>query len=188
MKSLISNWQGDVEINGQKVDSHFNFKSLSGPIRIVLYPNKNQEEKLNNADNKVRDVSGSYRITVKQYMTRQATPEFDFMAKWNNNIPMPLITMVGEKVKETNGMVYMDLHGDITTKITQQCLKCGKPITNDVSKYFGMGPKCGCHNYVNPFSTEEELKSAVGEYRKKLQNIKWEGWIIKSAIVEEVKL
>lgn len=188
MQNLISNWHGDIEINGQKVDSYFKLNSLSnGPIRIVLYPNHNRKV-AQDTDNKVRDANGSYRITVKPYMTKQATPQFDFMAKWNNDIPMPLMTMVGEKIKETNGMVYMDLHGDITTKITQQCLKCGKPITNDVSKYFGMGPKCGGHNYINPFNTEEELKSAVGEYRKKLQNIKWKGWMPKSAIIEQVEI
>ena len=82
-------------------------------------------------------------------------------------------------------MVYMNLHGDITSVVTQTCLKCGKPITNNVSKYFGMGPKCGGHNYVNPFASDEELKNAVKEYRKRLQNITWSGWVIKSAIVEE---
>ena len=121
-------------------------------------------------------------------MTKPSTPEFDFMAQWNNDIPMPLMTMVGDKVKETNGMVYMKLHGDITQTVTERCLCCGKLITNPVSKFFGMGPVCGGHNYTNPFATDEELKAAVEQYRKKLQNITWEGWIIKSAITESVEL
>ena len=117
-------------------------------------------------------------------MTKKSTPDFNFMQKWNNDIPMPLKTMVGTIEKETNGMVYMKLHGDLYQKVTTRCLKCGKPITNHVSQYFGMGPECGNHNYVNPFNTEAELKEAVEKYRiEVLQNIKWEGWIPKSAIL-----
>lgn len=125
------------------------------------------------------------KITVKKYMTQPATPEFDFMAKWNNNIPMPLRTMVGEVIKQTRGMVYMKLHGDIVAEKVTTCMKCGRPLTNPVSQYFGLGPECGGHNYVNPFNTEEELRAAVGAYRKELQSITWEGWIIKSAILED---
>ena len=62
-------------------------------------------------------------------------------------------------------------------------MKCGKAITNDVSKYFGMGPECGNHNYINPFGSAEELKSAVSNYKREyLESIEWEGWVIKSAI------
>ena len=83
-------------------------------------------------------------------------------------------------------MVYMKLHGDITGKITHHCMKCGRPITNPVSQYFGMGPECGGHNYVSPFENEEDLKEAVEKYRREyLQQIKWEGWIIKSSIIEQ---
>lgn len=129
-----------------------------------------------------------YKITVKQYMLQKATPEFDFMKKWNNDIPMPLCTMVGKKLEETRGMVKMSLHGDIFSTKTLRCMKCGKTITNEVSQYFGLGPICGGHNYVNPFNSEEELKNAVAEYKKKLQHITWTGWIIKSAITEEVPI
>ena len=64
-------------------------------------------------------------------------------------------------------------------------MACGKRLTNPVSQYFGIGPECGGHNYVHPFNTDEELKEAVAEYRKKLQETKWVGWIIKSAIVQQ---
>lgn len=127
----------------------------------------------------------TYKITVKGYMTKEATPEFDFMAKWNNNKPMPLRTMIGTKEKETRGMVYMNLHGDIFAKKIMVCMKCGRPITNPVSQFFGMGPECGGHNYVNPFNSEAELNEAVGAYRKQLQKITWSGWVIKSAILNE---
>jgi len=138
----------------------------------------------------VMGVTGTYKIKVKSYMLlpTEEGSDFDFMKKWNNNIPMPLMIMVGDKVKETKGMVFMKLHGDITSTITQQCLRCGRDITNPVSQYFGMGPKCGHHNYTNPFPTEEELYAEVNKYRKYLQGLTWEGWIPKSAIVHEEKL
>ena len=123
-----------------------------------------------------------YKVEVKGYMLKKSTPEFDFMARWNNDNPMPLKIMYGVKLKETKGMVYMRLHGDIKEKVTQRCMGCGRPITNPVSKYFGLGPVCGCHDYTNPFDTEEELRAAVENYRIKLVNTIWEGWIIKSAI------
>lgn len=55
-------------------------------------------------------VGNCYKITVKKYMTEPATVSFDFQDKWNNGMPMPLVTMTGEVLKETRGMVYMRLH------------------------------------------------------------------------------
>lgn len=126
-----------------------------------------------------------HKIEVKSYMLKKATPDFDFMAKWNNDIPMPLKIMVGTVEKETRGMIYMKLHGDILSEKTCHCMKCGKLLTNPVSQYFGIGPECGGHNYTNPFDTEEALKEAVADYKIKLNNITWEGWIIRSAIVSD---
>ena len=64
-------------------------------------------------------------------------------------------------------------------------MKCGRPLTNPVSRYFGIGPECGGHNYVNPFESDEELNEAVEQMKTELKNIRWTGWIIKSAIEEE---
>lgn len=129
-----------------------------------------------------------YKIKVKQYMTKKSTPDFDFMKKWNNDEPMPMRIMVGEKLEETRGMVKMSLHADITEKVTLTCMRCGRPITNKVSQYFGMGPECGGHAYVNPFDSDEELEKAVEDYREQLRQITWTGWIIKSAIEEKINL
>lgn len=129
-----------------------------------------------------------YKITVRQYMTKPSTPEFNFMAQWNNNNPMPLRTMVGDIIQETRGMYFMRLHGDITERTTRICMKCGRELTNPVSQFFGIGPECGGHGYVNPFDTEEELQKAVEAYKKELNNITWTGWVIKSAITEFIDL
>lgn len=129
-----------------------------------------------------------FKVKVRQYMTKPASTEFDFHTKWNNGIPMPLRIMVGRKIKETPGMVKMELWGQITEEITTHCMKCGRILSNPVSRYFGIGPECGAHDYSNPFETEEELKQAVAKVQEDLRNIKWTGWIIKSAIEEETLL
>lgn len=193
MNTMLQNWKGSLEVNGKHYDSFQAFKAantpLSGVISIKLYPEGYTAVKPENNDSKTdvkpMEQASEFIITVKKYMTEKSNPRFDFMAKWNNDNPMPLRTMVGVKVKETPGMVYMKLHGDILAEKTCTCMKCGRVLTNEVSQYFGIGPECGNHGYVNPFNTEEELHEAVSNYKKKLQAIEWEGWIIKSAITEE---
>ena len=148
---MFEKWKGTIKVNGTLYND---FKSinpsvLQGSLNITLYPVK-KESKSIDLGIKVDEV----KITVKSYMLKKASPDFNFMEKWNDNIPMPLRTMVGKQIKETPGMVFMELHGDITQEITRTCMKCGKPITNPISQYFGMGPECGHHNYVNPFSSK----------------------------------
>lgn len=187
MLTLLKNWKGPVEINGKLYDSinHVNLADIKtlGEINIKLLHTEKIENKGNTSENRAIDVT-EYQITVKRYMTQKASATFDFMEKWNNNIPMPLRTMVGTVEKETRGMVYMKLHGDIIEERVCTCMKCGRVLTNPVSQYFGIGPECGGHNYVHPFDTDEELKAAVDAYKKQLRDIKWEGWVIKSAITE----
>lgn len=192
MITMLKNWPGEVVIdgkswqNGDKAVSEF--KPESEQIHIVLRPVKKEAVV---ADGNRAEKSGmeqEYRITVKQYMTRKSTPEFDFMAKWNNDMPMPYRTMTGKKIKETRGMVYMELHGDIWADKIFTCMCCGKKLTNPVSQFFGIGPECGGHNYVHPFDSDAELKAAVNSYKKQLQSVTWTGWVIKSAIQEEVEV
>lgn len=188
----IKNWKGAVEINGVKYNSMadalaVDLRSFDSVSIHLLATKKNSAERKETRSSAVQNsVSTVYQITVKQYMTKKSSPSFDFMAKWNNDIPMPLRTMVGTIEKETKGMVYMKLHGDIVARQVQFCMKCGKPLTNPVSQFFGMGPECGGHNYVNPFESEDELLAAVEQYRREyLQKITWEGWVIKSAIINQ---
>ena len=185
----IKDWPGAIEINGTQypsvADAH---KTLTGVANFdsIKLLTKQKQAPVSKPACLASMGDATYKITVRQYMTKPATLDFDFMAKWNNNIPMPLRTMVGKVEKETSGMVYMHLHGDITNTQTQYCMKCGKAITNPVSQFFGMGPECGSHNYINPFDSEEELKVAVENYRRNyLQKITWTGWVIKSAIIEK---
>lgn len=153
-------------------------QKFKGDVQILIEPS---EVVVSNTATK----DTIYKIKVRQYMTRPSTPEFNFHEKWNNNIPMPMRVMVGRKLEETKGMVKMELWGQITDEVAEMCMKCGRRLTNNVSKYFGIGPECGGHNYIHPFETEQELKDAVKQQNEQLMKIKWTGWIVKSAIEEE---
>lgn len=187
---MLENWKGKVNINGVEYNTMREATDaldtpLNGNIHIVLKPNVvKAENKAENVAENVADAPKEYRITVKQYMTKEATPEFDFMAKWNNNKPMPLRVMTGHVLQETRGMVKMRLHGDIWAEKICTCMCCGRKLTNPVSQYFGIGPECGGHNYVNPFEDDSQLKEAVAEYKKQLQATVWEGWVIKSSLLK----
>ena len=189
----LKEWKGAVEIDGTLYPSvEIARNSLSVDLKninSIKLCNKQKQAPESRPARLESEGAIVYRITVRQYMTKPSNPSFDFMAKWNNDNPMPMRTMVGTVEKETSGMVYMHLHGDITAPTTQYCMKCGKVISNPVSQFFGMGPECGGHNYTNPFESEEELKSAVESYRENyLQKITWSGWIIKSAIIEREEI
>lgn len=190
MLSMLKDYKGAIEINGEKYDSVSDaikrFKSDGSKISIKLFTDNRERNTEQISENKEHTQK---KIFVKQYMTRKSDAGFDFMKQWNNDNPMPLRTMIGTVEKETRGMVYMKLHADITSEKTRRCLCCGRPITNPVSQYFGMGPECGGHKYVNPFYSKEELEKAVQDYRENvLKNITWEGWIIRSAILEEEEI
>lgn len=185
MLAMLQNWQGTVEVNGVEYDNinaaTIQNKGLNGPICIKLYPkNFRSTQKFMEAfhgTQKPEDKTGEVRITVKSYMTRPATPDFDFMAKWNNNQPMPMRIMEGTQVKETPGMVYMKLHG--TAKPTITCYCCGKELTNPVSRHYGIGPIC-----LSKLGISREIDD-IENIKEDLVNIEWEGWIIKSSILKE---
>lgn len=194
MLTMLKNWKGAVEINGVR---HENINdavksdlSDFSQIHIVLHSAKKNVSKSVTEHQSIESVQSAtqYKITVKKYMTQKGSPSFDFMTKWNKDVPMPLRTMIGTVEKETRGMVYMKLHGDIYAEKICTCMKCGRALTNPVSQFFGIGPECGGHNYVNPFSSQEELKAAVSAYKMQLRNIKWSGWIIKSSIIEKEEI
>lgn len=128
------------------------------------------------------EVGKSYKITVKKYMTEPATANFDFQDKWNNGKPMPLCIMQGEVIKETRGMYYMSLQGK--AEPTSKCLVCGKTLTNSVSKLYGIGPECSEKVGIIRVESEEEAKEKWNELVQQIGDIKWEGWVIKSAIKE----
>lgn len=200
MLQYMKEYKGSLTINGVTYNSVESAESALKDYRgnvIVTITNKahyKQNNEVTAPSQKAQKVTESnsdtvYKIKVRQYMIKPSTPDFDFHKKWNNDTPMPMRIMVGKKLQETRGMVKMELWGAITEEKTSHCMRCCRELTNPVSKYFGIGPECGGHNYVNPFETEEELKDAVDEMKRQLADIRWTGWIIKSAIeeIEEVQ-
>ncbi|GAG11744.1 unnamed protein product [marine sediment metagenome] len=129
------------------------------------------------------DTEKEYKIKVRPYMTKKSDGDFNFMLKQNNDEPMPYRIMSGKVLHETKGMYKMRLHGDIY-KDSSICIACGRKLTHEVSKYFGIGPECGGHAYNNPFESKLKLKSAIAQMQNHLQSIVWEGFVIKSAIME----
>lgn len=196
MLELLKNYPGNLKVNGKEFENVLQAIQAFGEYRGRLVIELNTNTAITTSPIASTPTSPprqeveegketEYIIKVKQYMTRPASSSFDFMDKWNNGVPMPLRVMVGKKLKETKGMVKMELRGEIIQDNNSTCMKCGRELTNPVSRYFGIGPECGGHHYTNPFETDAELQQAIRETRKQLQGITWTGWIIKSAIEEQ---
>ena len=183
MINLLKNWNGSVEVNGKQYShiSEINVAELTATdvLSIKLYPAvvKTESTTTKTTVESAHESSGEIEITVKKYMTEHASPEFDFMVKWNNDNPMPLRTMTGTVVKETRGMVYMKLHGVGRAEVC--CMRCGRNLTNPISRHYGIGPEC--MQKIGFIGIEID---AVDLIKEKLQNVTWEGWIIKSAITD----
>ena len=183
IEKLLKDWSGAIQIDDTQYNSVQDaisvFKTLSDNSHIKLYSSKKSAVK---AKIDAVESATEYRITVKRYMTEHSSPAFDFMAQWNKDVPMPLRTMVGTIEKETKGMVYMKLHGQAEPVI--RCMRCNRLLTNPISKIYGIGPEC--INHI-PFIMNLDMND-VDAIKNKLVDVTWEGWIIKSAIIEKEEL
>lgn len=182
MLTMLKHWTGKVEIDGVQYSSINDVpaeKMTAGSTFTMKLHTETHRNRKDAGKAKISVVTpkSEKRITVKAYMTRKASPEFDFMQKWNNDSPMPLRTMVGTIEKETRGMVYMNLHGLGEPVI--QCLRCGKTLTNPVSRHYGIGPEC-----MSKLGIVADIED-VDTIKEQLVNVKWSGWIIRSAILEQ---
>ena len=174
MINALANWKGRVIVNGteyQSIADVPNTLSVDSTTVISLIPNVVKQT--------VQTVSddAEHVITVKKYMTQPSTPTFDFMEKWNNNIPMPMRTMQGTILKETRGMLKMRLHGYAKRTIT--CLLCGRDLTNPISRAYGIGPVC-----LGKLGIARDINDVSGIVDD-LVNMEWTGWVIKSAITSD---
>lgn len=192
MESILKAINRDIEYNGEiiNVDNFVDNVDECEVVKVFIRANNTVqyiEEEVEEQDMGIIEVGKTYRIKVRQYMTKPATPEFDFQDKWNKGIPMPFRTMTAVIKKETKGMYFVECW--VEPMETSSCMKCGRRLNHPVSKLYGIGPECGQHAHINPFETSEELHQHLEEIKVTLNNIKWEGWIIKTAIEEykEVK-
>jgi hypothetical protein len=172
--TALKNFKGEVKIE-------LNFSECNNTTEVERIAQNSKEQGRQVAATVVSDEN-TYKIKVRQYMTKPSTSQFDFHKKYNNDIPMPMRIMVGQKLEETRGMVKMRLHAKPMPSAI--CMHCGRTLTNKVSTLYGIGPECGGHNNINPFDSEQELNAHWEELRQKMAYITWEGWIIKSAIEE----
>jgi hypothetical protein len=80
-------------------------------------------------------------------------------------------------------MAYYKLRGQAQETIT--CMRCGRQLTNKVSRHYGIGPECITKMPWIAMCAPDDIEGI----KEKLADVKWEGWIIKSAILseEEVK-
>lgn len=171
----LADWKGKVSVNGVEYNSIREVPTLSldNTTVITLFPvTQAVKTPVNAVSDKVEHI-----ITVRRYMTEKSSEGFDFMKKWNDNIPMPMRTMVGTVEKETKGMVYMKLHGQGLS--TVHCIRCGKELTNPVSRYYGLGIECIQKvGIVANINEVERIKEA-------LATVTWEGWVIRSSIIKD---
>lgn len=194
MMSMLKEWNGQIEIDGVIYEKGAKMPVIApnAPFKVVLHsashkaPQTGEESPKKGAESPQKAPEtgqggntspARYKITVKAYMTRKSSPDFDFMAKWNNDKPMPLRTMEGYIEKETRGMVYMHLKGLAIPTIN--CLCCGKELTHPVSRFYGIGPVC-----LSKIGIAADIDD-VESIKEQLVNVEWEGWVIKSAIVEQ---
>jgi hypothetical protein len=185
----LKNFSGPLSVNGEYfenvVEALQKLDSFDGELEIILNDTKNItkskiEEK---AEKEVSSYDEEYVIKVRQYMTKKATPQFDFMKKFNDNNPMPMRVMKGVKIEETRGMVKMKLNGFFAP--SEICFRCGRTLTHEVSRMYGIGPECGGHYHIANPTSLEAFRECEKEIRAKIEAVEWTGWIIKSAIEEE---
>lgn len=186
MLNMLESWKGQIEVNGKQYDSveraRIENKTFSGQVHIKLYcraktANTAAQSASESIKSEIQNPT-TYRITVKQYMTQKACAGFDFMLKWNNDVPMPLRMMTGTIEKETAGMYRMRLKGQAEATCT--CMRCGRELKNPVSRYYGIGPECMAKLGMIRLDIAD-----IDGISQKLTEIEWTGWVIKSAILSK---
>lgn len=183
------NYAGPVEINGVNYSTILEALKVlpqDGAVELVIGKTTTVKATQTAAIVPTLVDNTEYRVTVRQYMTKPASSEFDFHTKFNNDIPMPAVTMTGKILSETKGMYKMELR--MVPEPSANCMRCGRTLTHPVSILYGIGPECGGHYHISPYDTEEELQASMESLKSKLAEIVWTGWVIKSAIKEKTAI
>jgi len=117
-----------------------------------------------------------YKINVRQFLTKPNP-------KYPNKAPVPMRTMFGQITKETDKAIYVVMQGKPYP--SDVCMRCGRQIDHPVSILYSVGPECGKHYHINPFSTMEELDAHYEALRATLAEVTYEGWLPKGYIEYE---
>lgn len=182
--NLLENFEQPLKVNGiifdNGRDAYRYFKGTKREVTIEINWDKPNEVKEEKKAGKIDIPTERIGIEVRQYMIKEPTLQFSFHAERNNGVPMPLMTMeVLEKLDETKGMVKLKLKG--LPRQTNKCLRCNRTLTHPVSVEYGIGPECGQHYHL-------DVNNKVETNRKMIEDITWEGWVIKKAITNKFKI
>jgi hypothetical protein len=186
----VLNYDGKLTVNGVEYNSSADalnaLLNYAGDVTVEINVAKAPSASVTATDvpDEPAKDEQTYRLKVRQYMTRKGSPEFDFMEKFNANVPMPLRVMYGQILSETKGMYRMSLYAkaersEITKTVS--CMRCGRELKNPTSKLYGIGPEC--INYtLGTFSDDGDPDDVYERADNTLQTVRWTGWVIKSAI------
>lgn len=156
-KQLLG-WSGRVVVNGTEYESVGSVPNDIEITTIILLPKvEKRRVKVDEVEDDTERV-----ITVRQFMTRV------------DSNPMPMRTMVGKIKRETAKAYYMELHGQALPVVT--CMRCGKTLTNPVSRHYGLGIEC-IQKVGIPFNADD-----IENIKEAMVDVKWSGWCPKSAI------
>lgn len=183
MFELLKNYPGELSVNNRDFknvkEAEEYYKDYKGGLTILLKGIEQEETKQVNTDR-------VYQITVRRYMTNYSR-DF-FLEQWNPDGPMPYVTMIGTKIKETEKLIKMKLWADISENRITTCMCCGRPLSNPLSQYLGVGPECGASKHLKLLESGVSIDEVKRSFREHLKNIEWEGWIVKSAITQVKEL
>ena len=189
MLELLNGYNGNLIINNKEYSSveeaEKAFDGYKGGCTIVINPTVNKLKTVAKNTTVESKDSHVYMIKVRRYMTNYDNTFF--LSKLNES-PMPYMYMVGRVLQETNKLVKMECRADMVVPKTTVCMRCGRPLSNPISQYLGIGPECGAREHLAYIENGGSIAQAQESMRKELQNIKWTGWIIKSAIESQEKL
>ena len=169
----LQGWQGKVIVNGTEYESVSSVPSDIEVATITLLPAVERRRV------KVEDSTDDreHLITVKQWLTQPATPEWDYNDRMNKGVPMPLRTMQGTVLKETAKSVYMHLHGSV--KPVVHCMRCGRELTNPISRHYGLGTEC--LGKVGILVDPDEVE----KIKEQLVKIEGNWWIPRTSILSD---
>lgn len=197
---LAETWDGPIKVNGavyetaadawekfkDRPDAHLeiqlNFKTEPSTSEVGM---PKPAEKSDVKDAQPQSIDGKvWLVTVRQYMTKPSSAEFDFHKKFNADVPMPWRTMVGEIIGETRGMYQMKLRGVLLQDPSSNCMVCGRTLTNPISFLTGIGPECAGRAHIPRAKIAQDILDQWSTYRQKVAEVEWTGWVIKSAITD----
>lgn len=181
MFELLKDYPGQLTINNKQYNSveeaESDFKDYKGGITIVLNGVKSHKD-----TPKIDCNEKVFQISVRRYMTNYSK-DF-FLETWNDMGPMPFVTMIGIKLQETEKLVKMKLWADLCDGKITTCMCCGRPLSNPLSQYLGVGPECGASKHLKLLESGVNIQEVRKQFKEKLNEVTWEGWIIKSAITQ----